>query len=217
MRMAGPVPDMWEQLFRHALRLLDDLQEKSGTAPFWTFGGGTVLMLRYRHRMSKDIDIFVPDPQYLGYVNPRLSDLAESISPNYVEAAGYVKLVLPSGEIDFVAAPNLTDAPFEEWELLGRKVRVETDAEIIAKKMWHRGDQVTARDLFDLALVIQKEPKKLAKAGAFLKKHRDPFLAQLHQRRDILRETFGAIDMLDFNPSYDECVDSAERFLRKLK
>ena len=130
MRMAGPVPDSWERLFRHALRLLDDLQEKSGTAPFWTFGGGTVLMLRYRHRMSKDIDIFVPDPQYLGYVNPRLSDLAESISPNYVEAAGYVKLVLPSGEIDFVAAPNLTDAPFEEWELLGRKVDLRTAGDL---------------------------------------------------------------------------------------
>lgn len=46
-----------------------------GTAnPFWTFGGGTVLMLRYGHRVSKDIDIFVPNPQYLGYVNPRISD-----------------------------------------------------------------------------------------------------------------------------------------------
>jgi len=39
----------------------------------WTFGGGTVLMLRLAHRQSKDIDLFVPDPQYLGYVNPRLS------------------------------------------------------------------------------------------------------------------------------------------------
>lgn len=90
---AASVSGHWEALFKKALRLLDDLQDKSGTDPFWTFGGGTVLMLRYRHRMSKDVDIFVPDPQYLGYVNPRLSDLAESISPNYVEAAGYVKLV----------------------------------------------------------------------------------------------------------------------------
>ncbi|MEI7656366.1 MAG: nucleotidyl transferase AbiEii/AbiGii toxin family protein [Actinomycetes bacterium] len=217
MRMAGPVPDTWEQLFRHALRLLDDLQEKSGTVPFWTFGGGTVLMLRYRHRISKDIDIFVPDPQYLGYVNPRLSDLAESISPNYVEAAGYVKLVLPSGEIDFVAAHNLTDAPFEEWELLGRKVRVETAVEIIAKKMWHRGDQVAARDLFDLALAIQREPAKLTRARAFLMKHREAFLAQLASREAILRESFDAIDALDFNPAFDECAGIVKKFLTSLK
>jgi hypothetical protein len=32
------------------------------TDPFWTLGGGTVLMFRHRHRLSKDIDIFVPNP-----------------------------------------------------------------------------------------------------------------------------------------------------------
>lgn len=46
--MTGPMqlPRLWEKLFRSALRLIDDLGEKSGTEPFWTFGGGTVLMLR---------------------------------------------------------------------------------------------------------------------------------------------------------------------------
>jgi hypothetical protein len=77
--------------------------------------GGTVLMFRYHHRKSKDIDIFVPDPQYLGYVTPRLSDLAMEIASDYVEAAGYVKLIRTEGEIDFVASPNLTRQPFEWW------------------------------------------------------------------------------------------------------
>ena len=217
MTVLKQVPKSWERLFRQALRLLDDLRDKSGTEPFWTFGGGTALMLRYRHRMSKDVDIFVPDPQYLGYVTPRLSDVAEGITQNYVEAAGYVKLVLPGGEIDFVAAPNLTDDPFEELELLGSNVRVETAAEIIAKKMWHRGDQVAARDLFDLALVIRKEPASLARAGAFLMKHREPFLAQLEARQVILRESFDSIDTLDFNPTFDDCVVRVKRFLTALK
>lgn len=64
----------------------------------WTFGGGTVLMLRIAHRHSKDIDLFVPDPQYLGFVNPRLSDAAESISADYEEAAEYIKLFLARGD-----------------------------------------------------------------------------------------------------------------------
>lgn len=34
---------------------------------------------------------------------------------------------------------------------MGRTVKVEKAAEIIAKKMYHRGDRVTARDLFDLS------------------------------------------------------------------
>ncbi len=40
-------------------------------------------MFRYGHRLSKDIDIFVPDPQYLGYVTPRLSDTAASLTEEY--------------------------------------------------------------------------------------------------------------------------------------
>jgi hypothetical protein len=84
----------WIGLLQQAFRLIDDFQAKGGLSdPFWTFGGGTVLMLRYHHRKSKDIDIFVPDPQYLGYVTPRLSDLAMEVASDYVEAAGYVKLM----------------------------------------------------------------------------------------------------------------------------
>lgn len=57
----------WEKLFPRALALIDEISRYGGIAdPFWTLGGGTVLMFRYRHRPSKDIDIFVSDPQYLG-------------------------------------------------------------------------------------------------------------------------------------------------------
>jgi len=55
----------------HALRIIEEIKKHGTSDPFWTFGGGTVLMLRYQHRLSKDIDIFVPDPQYLGFVTPR--------------------------------------------------------------------------------------------------------------------------------------------------
>jgi hypothetical protein len=83
----------WKILLEEAFKIIDDLEARGGIAkPFWTFGGGTVLMLRYGHRLSKDIDILFPDPQYLGYVSPRLSDVAAEVSEDYVEASGYVKL-----------------------------------------------------------------------------------------------------------------------------
>ena len=70
---AGP----WEKLLPRALTLIDEISRYGGIKdPFWTLGGGTVLMFRHHHRLSKDIDIFVPDPQYLGFVTPRLSDTA---------------------------------------------------------------------------------------------------------------------------------------------
>jgi hypothetical protein len=56
-------PGPWHVLLQRALLLVDDIQRHGGLAdPFWTLGGGTVLMFRYGHRLSKDIDIFVPDP-----------------------------------------------------------------------------------------------------------------------------------------------------------
>lgn len=86
---------VWQTLLAHAFTLVDEIARRGISDPFWTFGGGTVLMLRHGHRLSKDIDIFVPDPQYLGFVSPRLSDAAERVSVDYVEGPGYVKLLRP--------------------------------------------------------------------------------------------------------------------------
>jgi predicted nucleotidyltransferase component of viral defense system len=207
---------VWQKLLRHAYTLIDEIIRHGIQDPVWTFGGGTVLMLRHGHRLSKDIDIFVPDPQYLGFVSPRLSDVAESVTHDYVEGPGYIKLLLPQGEIDFVASPNLTPSPFEVWHLLGRKVRVETSAEIMAKKLWHRGDRATARDLFDLALVIEREPQALASASDYLVRHRSAFLAQIEQRKEILQLQFEAIDRLAYQVSYERAQHLAGKFLGSL-
>ncbi len=213
---SGRQEGVWKSLLAHAFTLVDEVARRGISDPFWTFGGGTVLMLRHGHRLSKDIDIFVPDPQYLGFVSPRLSDVAELVSANYVEGPGYVKLLRPEGEIDFVASPNLTAQPYEEWTLLGRRVKVETAAEIVAKKLWHRGDRATARDLFDLSLVIEREPDALTTAAPYLVRHREAFLMQIQQRRAVLGAQFAAIDALDYRPQYEEAVDRARGFLRQL-
>ena len=211
------LPDgVWKELLHQAYALVDEFAAGGVADPFWTFGGGTVLMLRHRHRLSKDIDIFVPDPQYLGFVSPRLSDVAEEISHNYVEGAGFTKLLLATGEIDFVASPNLTQVPYEIWELLGRRIRVETSAEIVAKKLWHRGNSATARDLFDLALVIEREPHALATAAEFLLRHRESFLRQIEERKAVLSVQFAEIDVLDYRPSYEVATQRANEFLRSL-
>ena len=209
----------WEVLFQRALRLVDDIQRHGGLAdPFWTFGGGTVLMFRYGHRLSKDIDIFVPDPQYLGYVTPRLSDTAASLTEEYTEMPGsFVKLQFEEGEIDFVAAPNLTDAAWERWDIQGRLVRVETAAEVIAKKMYHRGDRATARDLFDLSMVVERVPDALAAAGPFLMRHRDRLLEQIGQPGAGFVATFEAIAATGYRPRLALCVEVATAYLSALK
>ena len=210
-------PGVWQELLPHALRIIDDIKKHGTIDPFWTFGGGTVLMLRYQHRLSKDIDIFVPDPQYLGFVTPRLSDVAADVSSQYVEDQNsYVKLMRPEGEIDFVASPNLTKPGYEEWNILGNTIRVETAVEIVAKKLWHRGNQVAARDLFDLSLVIEREPEELKMAAPFLLRYKDQFIQQIQERSHVLKPQFNEIDVLTYRPSYEEAVERAVKFLGAL-
>ena len=212
------LPDgAWKDLLPHALSLIEEIKSHGTSDPFWTLGGGTVLMFRYQHRLSKDIDIFVPDPQYLSFVTPRLSDVAAAISDQYVkDQSSYVKLIRPEGEIDFVASPNLTDSPFEIWHIDGHHIRVETAAEIVAKKLWHRGDRATARDLFDLSLVIEREPEALIKAATFLLKNADVFINQITSRKTVLERQFAEIDTLAYTPSYDEAAERAATFLKSL-
>jgi Nucleotidyl transferase AbiEii toxin, Type IV TA system len=216
MRPTRPSSGVWRGLFKQGLVLLDDIEHQTRTRPFWTFGGGIVLMLRYQHRRSKGIDIFFRDPQALGYVTPRLSASAEKISRDYVETANHVKLVRSEGEIDFVASSDLTTPGFETWQIDGHSINVETSVEIIAKKMSHRGNAVTARDLFDLALIVEREPKALQTAAQFIVRYRDSFLEQLKSRHKILTMQFGEIDTWKYQPTFLDCVDIAKRFLRRL-
>lgn len=211
------LPRTWETLFARALEVIAEIGRHGRADPFWTFGGGTVLMLRYGHRFSKDIDIFVPDPQSLGFVTPRLSDVAESITTDYHEAANYVKLYLPEGEIDFVAAPNLTAPGFVLETIMGHGVRVETSVEIIAKKMWHRGAQITGRDIFDFALVAEREPAALMGAGRFMTRHAEAVFRQLEQRHAPLKRQFEAIDVIHYRPGFDQACAILTTSLRAMQ
>jgi hypothetical protein len=138
------------------LRAKDDARANGIPGDDWTFGG-TVLMRRHRHRLSKDVDIFVNDPQSLGYLSPRISSTAESLTTDYAEDSNFVKLAFPEGEIDFVAAPPITSEPAKTETLFGRHLLVETSTEIVAKKIWHRGAEITARDIFDFAMVLLRK------------------------------------------------------------
>lgn len=208
-------PGVWRELWPQALGLMTHL-EGMVHQPLWTFGGGTVLMLRHGHRLSKDIDLFVPDPQYLGYINPRLSEVAEAVSADYEENAEFIKFYLPQGEIDIVVGTALTAQPYEAVQHAGREIKVERSAEIIAKKMWFRGDQAKARDLFDLCAVADMEPMALRDAAPFFKRHGAAFLQRLQDRSELTRAEFGAIDALGFQRDFDDCLRQAREILESV-
>lgn len=199
----------WKSLLEKAFWLIDSIQLDGYTLPRWSLGGGTVLMFYYAHRKSKDIDIFVPDPQFLGYVNPRLGGRGEEVTTDYRDGTEFVKLFLPEGEIDFVASTTLTENPLEEHEVLGRKVLLETPIEIVAKKLWYRGDRATPRDLLDLALVIEHHYSEILAHSDVFAKNIEAFTEQCYLRRAIMLPVFEEIEKIEFKLGFDECLDRA--------
>jgi hypothetical protein len=202
----------WQTLLEQVYALLDYLTQNGVPIPKWSLGGGTVLMFYYQHRKSKDIDIFVPSPQFLGYVNPRLGGFAENLTAEYTDGAEYVKLFMPQGEIDFVAASPLTTNPFEEHEVLGRRIILETPVEIVAKKIWYRGDRATPRDLLDLALVIEECPDDIWVNRKIFEKNIAAFIEQCEARKFIMATVFDEIEKMDFDLNFDECLGRVKNF-----
>ncbi len=100
--------------------------------------------------------------------------------------------------------------------VLGRQVRVETTAEIIAKKVWHRGEQFTARDIFDLALVAAREPDAISSIKPILHERGEVIRRRIAAGEKALRTAFSELDTLEFHPSYDECVRTVEEVLARI-
>ncbi|MDA1117902.1 MAG: nucleotidyl transferase AbiEii/AbiGii toxin family protein [Proteobacteria bacterium] len=159
------------------------------------------------------MDLFVPDPQYLGYVSPRLNDTAEALTSKYMETAISVKLFFAEGEIDFIVSAPLTQKPFVTETVLGRRVRVETTAEILAKKVWHRGSEFTACDIFDFALIATRESGAIDSIRPILRERAKIIRTRIAAGEKALRTAFSGLDTLEFKPGYEECVRIVEDVL----
>lgn len=137
----------WKALDVLAQRMILDAQEKSGALMRPRLGGGTRLMLALEHRISHDIDLFIRDPQWIGYLSPRLNDRFDSELDGYEENAVSLKLKHQVGEIDFIVAMSLLGLPDEHSP--ETPFVLEPVAEVLAKKLFYRGWALTPRDLFD--------------------------------------------------------------------
>ena len=200
--LAAPV----DELLEHALRILDAAGNAYGRAFDWSWGGGTVLTLRHRHRHSRDIDIFLPDAQYLPYLTPRLSEAAEPGVSDYEEAAEFVKLIYPQGEVDFIAGGTLSAPGVQPLVLGGRTIAVETDIEVVAKKLHYRAARFKPRDLFDLALILQKVPDAASTLEPWLTAAREALEAKLDSPSAAFAAAFDQIDAWTYRPTLRDCV-----------
>jgi hypothetical protein len=84
--------------------------------------------------------------------------------------------------------------------------RSRPSAEILAKKLWHRGKEFKARDIFDFALIVETEPQALRPIAPIMRDRRDAILRRIGTSELLLREEFGLLEVLDYRRSFDECV-----------
>ena len=159
-------------------------------------------------------------PEGLGNAVPRRpadpdrNETVEALTPRHLKEANFLRLYFDHGEVDFIAAAPVTDVATTVETVLDREVRVDTSIEIVAKKIRYRGAHFTARDVFDFALVAEKQPKEISRIKLLLREHRDAILQRLASGDKILRTTFSALETLEYRPTYDQCVEKVKKALK---
>jgi len=159
MNSSPPTARSWSQILAVAFTLFDDLETKGFGIPPFSLGGGTVLMFRFQHRLSRDIDFFGYDAQWLPLLSPRLNETAAAVASNWTEQANSVKIVMPQGDIDFVIAADVAIPVIRDMVTLeGREILMDPTSEILAKKLFYRAATLKARDVYDFSAAIDLDP-----------------------------------------------------------
>lgn len=125
----------WQSLLAAILKIEEALENR---LPF-SFGGGTALAVHLEHRVSYDIDVFYRSADVFDYYDPNknaaVKALIEAHRGSWQYLGNYLKLELPdTGEIDIFISKFMTEMPTSDWSFRQWMVKLETPAEIIAKK-----------------------------------------------------------------------------------
>lgn len=193
----------WVRLFRVACDLIKQVNARDLIIDHWSFGGGTALMLQIGHRESRDVDIFLRDPQLLSFLDPQRHDFTFKLRPSEhaSDGTGFVKFAFAGvGEVDFIVSQPKTATPTRAIVIEGERTLRETVPEIIAKKIVHRGATIKPRDIFDIAAASQQHEASII---AGLRSYRTEVEATL-KRLDALNPEFvrGAIAELMVSEEY---------------
>lgn len=207
----GPHNDPWKALLPDCFRVVDEVIREHNVEFPIQIGGGSMLLRRYRHRKSMDIDVFVTDAQIVRWCSPRFNEAAADLFPAYDEEAAAVKLITGMQEVDIIAAaPIILEDATEQAVLGGREVLIERPREILAKKVVYRGRNFQVRDMFDLACVATVEPEEIAAIQPWLTLgHLDSLEARLAELEPIwAKELSEKVDAYEeFKPVLADCMN----------
>lgn len=188
----------------------------------WSIGGGTVLAKFYNHRLSKDIDVFITDAQYLSELSPRLNSAVEG-ARDYLEMTNFISLSFQEGKVDFITSGQLTEFTPKIDKFMNKMVPLDDPVEIVAKKIFYRSEKLLPRDIFDLAIVYNSNRKNdLVKATINLGDKAPYFINKFEEKYDSLKDTmfstnFGHLLLPNGLKIKGKEVDICKNFVDELK
>jgi len=202
----------WIKLMHVALEFLDEAMIPGMD---WTFGGGSALSYYFKHRESKDVDIFFTDAQYLTWLTPRLNSFIAKSTEDYVESASFLKLQLTDGEIDFIIAPYFTAEPFKKIHLLGTEIQIETPWEIVLKKLFYRAQSLKVRDIVDVAVVYKNHRETLIRYAKGLGRKKEVIEKRFQNLIEIYPKEIENLKILDESLKVD-ALNIFKKFLQEI-
>lgn len=206
----------WQFLLDRTVQGLDRLRERNQPVPDWVLGGGTALMLHAGHRLSKDIDAFINDPQYLGILSPRVAGEELWGCRDYHESANHLKLLFKQGEIDFIVAGVISDArsgtmtvETSSLPAYSHDILVEHPVEIALKKLFYRKGLLKVRDVFDIAVVDHLHRDLLDENLVHVAHLKDEIVSRVTSiSRDYAARELAELEIADdWQPMASMCLD----------
>lgn len=145
-----------------------ELLKENNLLEISSLGGGTALAGYYwNHRYSTDIDIFIYGNENKTHLL-KPSNWSENIKSkmgsigftgNFRHNDIYTEIVIDKdSKIQFFDVVKKSKEPFYKVNIWNKDIQIDTIEEIIAKKIYYRGDIGNSRDLFDIAIAIHEDP-----------------------------------------------------------
>ena len=129
-------------------------------------GGGTALAARWQHRDSFDIDLFTSHSEFTQAIyrqSARFKARFEELPVGRIATFGPegCTLYLHDGKADIVASLTQTDHSRSKDCTVNPRIPLESNLEILAKKLHQRiiaDGRIVPRDLYDMAVARSLEP-----------------------------------------------------------
>lgn len=155
-----------------AVEFLDLFWDRSD----YVLGGGTALAARWNHRHSADVDLFMENDRFQSVYSVYSTEIRSRLEEN--KKVGSVHQFscgddavainfVPTESMTLVSTLSLTDEPLTNEYEQQTEVRLESTAEILAKKVYVRMNwrgNYPARDVYDLVVAKYLDPVACDKA-----------------------------------------------------